>query len=81
MKINVIKKIAEKESLSDLKQVEEEIYNEIEALSIDVEGVDMGEKLTHVIAAIWIKEEMEKSGIELKDALRKYTQKVRNSIS
>ena len=81
MKINVIKKIVENESLENLEKVEEEIYNENETLSLDIEGVDMGEKLTHVIAAIWIKKEMEQSGSELKVAIRKYTQKVRNSIS
>ena len=81
MKINIIKKLAESESLENLIKSEEEILNEQEPTLSTVEGSDLGEKLTHVIAAIWIKKEMTKSEISLKDAIRQYTQKVRKSIS
>lgn len=80
MKIPAIKKAVENYSIDQLKVAEEALYNE-EALPIEIEGSDEGEQLTHIIAGIWIKQEMEKQGLEFKDALRAYTQRVRNSIS
>lgn len=79
MKIPVIKKVAEQYSLVELKQAEADLYEE-RPLTIEVEGDDEGEQLTHVLAAIDIKENMEK-GMDFKEALRAYTQRVRNSIS
>jgi hypothetical protein len=80
MKIPVIKKLVETYSIEDLQTAEEAISEEQE-LSIDVEGEDEGEQLTHVIAALWILEKMKSEGCEFKDALREYTKKVRQSIS
>lgn len=79
MKIPVIKKVAEQYSLAELKQSEADLYDE-RPLTIEVEGDDEGEQLTHVLAAIDIKENMDK-GMDFKEALRAYTQRVRNSIS
>ena len=50
-------------------------------LKIEVEGDDEGEQLTHIIAAIYIKEMMERDKVDFKTALRKYTGMVRESIS
>lgn len=80
MKIPVIKKIADQYSLEQLKAAEEAITEE-KTPEIEVEGEDEGEQLTHVIAAIWVKEEMEKENIPVGKAVRNYTVKVRNSIS
>jgi hypothetical protein len=80
MKIPVIKKLAETHSLKELQAAEEALYNE-ETLAIEVMGDDEGEQLTHVLAAVYIKEHMAENGSELKAALRAYTVKVRNSIS
>lgn len=80
MKIPVIKKLAEAHSLDELRAVEEALYNE-EVPVIEVKGEDEGEQLTHVLAAVFIKEHMEEHGSDLKTALREYTLKVRNSIS
>jgi hypothetical protein len=80
MKIPVIKKLAETHSLKELQAAEEALYNE-ETLAIEVMGDDEGEQLTHLLAAVYIKEHMAENGSELKAALRAYTVKVRNSIS
>jgi len=80
MKIPVIKKLAEGHTLEELQAAEEALYNE-QAPSIEVKGDDEGEQLTHVLAAVFIKEHMVENGSELKEALRAYTLKVRNSIS
>ena len=80
MKIPAIKKLVETQELEALKAAEEAILEE-ETPKIEIAGDDEGEQLTHVIAAIWILEDMEKNGSEFKTALRTYTQKVRNSIS
>jgi hypothetical protein len=67
-------------SLADLRAAEEALYNE-ETPAIEIIGDDEGEQLTHVIAAIFIKEHMSDNSSDLKTALREYTLKVRNSIS
>jgi len=80
MKIPAIKKAVESHSLEALRAAEQALYEELE-LAIEVEGADEGEKLTHILAAIAILEDMEKNTTEFKDALRAYTQRVRNSIN
>lgn len=80
MKIPAIKKAVETHPLEHLKAAEAALYDESE-LSIEIEGADEGEKLTHVLAAIAILEDMQQNGTEFKDALRAYTQRVRNSIN
>ena len=80
MKIPAIKKAVESHSLDALRAAEAALYEELE-LAIEVEGEDEGEKLTHVLAAIAILEDMEQNGAEFKDALRSYTSRVRNSIN
>ena len=81
MKIPAIKKIVEAGyTLEMLDEAEEAIINEAQA-SIEIEGEDDGEQLTHIFAAKWIIEDMQASGTDFKTALRNYTQKVRNSIS
>ena len=80
MKIPVIKKLAVAYSLADLRAAEEALYNE-ETPAIEIIGDDEGEQLTHIIAAIFIKEHMSEHSSDLKTALREYTLKVRNSIS
>jgi hypothetical protein len=80
MKIPIIKKTVENFSLEDLKKAEEQLLNE-EIPAIDIEGVDEGEQLTHCMAAIWIKEEIEKNGISQQQATRNYIDRVRKSIT
>jgi hypothetical protein len=79
MKIPAIKKAVEQFTTAQLQEAEQALYEEQMPL-IDIEGDDEGEKLTHVLAALEIKENMAK-GMEFKEALRAYTQRVRNSIS
>ena len=66
-------------SINDLKEAEDALINE-ETPAIEVPGVDEGEQMTHIYAAIWIKEKIEE-GLNEREALRAYTQRVRNSIS
>ncbi len=80
MKIPVIRKIVETVSLDALRQAEEDLMEE-KPLQVIIEGEDEGEQLTYIYAAIFILEEMANNGAEFKQALRTYTQKVRNSIS
>ncbi len=74
-----IKKLVENASEEELVKAEAAILEEQQP-PIEVEGDDEGEQLTHVMAAIWIKKEMEKEGVPFPKALRAYTQKVRVSI-
>ena len=80
MKINAIKPLVEIFSIAELEEAQSAIENEQE-LNIEVQGEDEGEKLTHIIAAIWIKKEIQEKGSDFKTALRAYTGKVRNSIN
>ena len=80
MKIPAIKKLVENNTLEELIAAEAAIVEE-QTPAIEVEGDDEGEQLTHVLAAVWILNEMSDNGTDFKTALRQYTQKVRVSIS
>lgn len=80
MKMPVIKRLVETQTLEALVAAEEALLEEQE-LAFEVEGEDEGEKLTHVFAAIFILNHMQEHGSQFKDALREYTKKVRVSIS
>ena len=79
MQIPVIKKLVEAYTLAQLQEAEAAMMEEQKPV-IDVEGKDEGECLTHVLASIYIKEKMEQ-GTAFNQALRDFSQRVRNSIS
>ena len=79
MKVASIKVLVDTYNIEQLRAAEEALYNE-ESLSIEVEGADEGEKLTHILAAIEILQDMAK-GNDYKTALRNYSSRVRNSIN
>ena len=80
MKLPVIKKLVETATAQDLKAAEEALLNEA-PLPIEIEGKDEGEKLTHILAALFILEEMKDGKTDYNTALRAYSARVRNSIS
>ncbi len=80
MKMPVIKRLVETQTLQALVAAEEALLEE-QTPAFEVEGEDEGEKLTHVFAAIFIRNHMQDHGSEFKEALREYTKKVRVSIS
>lgn len=80
MQIAVIKHLAETYPLEELQKAEEAICEEQDP-EIVVEGKDEGEKLTHVLAAINILEDVKANGVDTRTAIRNYSQRVRNSIS
>lgn len=80
MKIPEIKRLAEGHTLEELRKAEDAILESLPE-PFQVNGEDEGERLTHVLAAIWIRNEMDDHGTEFRDALRQYSQRVRNSIS
>lgn len=80
MKVPAIKKLVESYPKSELIQAEEDLTEE-KTLKIEVEGNDEGEQLTHILAAVWILDEMKSKNIDFKEALREYTKKVRESIN
>jgi hypothetical protein len=80
MKIPCIKKLVDNYSPDELKAAEEAILEE-QNPAIEVEGEDEGEKLTHVMAARFIKQEMQDKAVDYMTALRTYSSRVRSSIS
>ena len=80
MKVPAIKKIVESYTVAEMQSAEEMLMEE-QTPSIDIEGDDEGEKLTHVMASIFIKTKMQEESIPFTQALRAFTQRVRNSIS
>ncbi len=79
MQIPVIRKLLAHD-IETLQKAEEAVAEE-QTPEIEVEGIDEGEKLTHLFGAIWIKEQVAAGEMDEKTALRAFTQKVRNSIS
>jgi hypothetical protein len=80
MKLPAIKQAVENYSVADLKKAEESLLNE-EPPQIEIAGDDEGEQLTHCMAAIWIKEEMQRTGNDIRSSTRNYIERVRNSIN
>jgi hypothetical protein len=80
MKIPAIKKLIERYPMVELLNAEIQLL-EGEPAGIEVEGEDEGEQLTHIIAAIWIMEEMKNKSVDFQESLRAYTKKVRESIN
>jgi hypothetical protein len=80
MKIPAIKKLVENYSIEQLQEAEEALTEE-NPMPFEVEGEDEGEQLTHILAAVWILDRMNKDQLEFKAALREYTKMVRESIS
>jgi hypothetical protein len=80
MKLPSIKKLVESFSVPQLQAAEEAIMEGLEP-AIEVEGSDEGEKLTHIMAAVFIIQEMQSKGLEYNAALRAYSSRVRTSIS
>lgn len=80
MKTTEIKRLVEAYTLNQLQEAEAAMMEE-QTPAIEVEGKDEGECLTHVLAAIYIKERIEKEGIAFNQALRDFSQRVRKSIS
>ncbi len=79
MKVPVIKKLAENYSLEEISRAEAALA-EGQVPHIAIEGEDEGEQLTHAFGAKFVLEKVAE-GMELKQALREFTQKVRGSIS
>lgn len=80
MKIPAIKKLVENYSLTQLQEAENAILEE-QKPAIEIEGDDEGECLTHILASIYIKDRMEHHSTPFNQALRDFSQRVRNSIS
>ncbi|GGG39881.1 DUF6952 family protein [Hymenobacter glacieicola] len=80
MKMPVIKRLVETQTLQSLVAAEEALLEE-QTPAFEVEGEDEGEQLTHVFAAIFILNHMQDHSTDFKTALREYTAKVRVSIS
>ncbi|MCB0734637.1 MAG: hypothetical protein KDC76_08650 [Bacteroidetes bacterium] len=80
MQIPVIKQLSEEFTTDQLVAAEEAILNETQP-EIEIPGIDEGEQLTHVLAAIFIQNDMKDGPHDFRQALRNYSQKVRNSIS
>jgi hypothetical protein len=80
MKLPVIKKLVESYTLDDLRLAESQVLDD-EKLTIDVDGEDEGEKLTHILAAIEVLHRVKHENIDNRVALREFFERVRSSIS
>jgi hypothetical protein len=80
VKVSEIKRLVKTLDLFSLKKAEEDLLNE-QPLIIKINGIDDGEKLTHVMGAIYILAKMDSENMGFTMALRDYTQKVRTSLS
>jgi hypothetical protein len=80
MKVNAIKDLVENHDLVTLQLLQHELENE-QPLSQEVPGDDDGEKLTHLLGAIWVKEQMFEKGTDARTEIRNFAARVRDSIS
>jgi aryl-alcohol dehydrogenase-like predicted oxidoreductase len=75
-----IRQLADTYTTEQLQQAEAALLNE-ETVMIEVPGVDEGEQLTHLIAALWVRAHKQSHGVDTLTAVREYTKRVRESIS
>ena len=80
MNLAAVRTLVETYTKHDLQQAEAQLL-EGEPLAIDVQGEDEGEQLTHILAALWVRQHMAETGDALPLAMRAYTQRVRQSIT
>lgn len=80
MKISAIKKLVEQYSLEQCVQAESDLC-EGNTTSIQIDGDDEGEQLTHVLAAIDIHQRIQLENKDMKTAIREFSERVRSSIS
>lgn len=80
MNVSSLKKLVEHYDIPILEAAEAALLD-AQPLPIPVEGSDEGEMLTHISGAIWIKNQMAQNNLPVMDAIRAFTQRVRNSIS
>ena len=80
MKSAETRRLAETYSLEELAHAASHLGNEQEP-EIAVAGEDIGEKLTHVLLAMRIRERMELSGDSLREAFRAVMGEVRHVLT
>ena len=80
MNINIIKHIVETYTVEQLQKSEQDLLDG-KALEIEIEGVDEGEQLTHILAGIFCKQTMQESNQTIQQAVRAYSIRVRSSIN
>jgi hypothetical protein len=78
LKASSIRKIAEKYTLEELANAAE-VISEEERDPLGVDGEDLGEKLTHVMLAMRIREKVEQ-GQDLRSAFREQLGEVRSLL-
>lgn len=78
MQIPVVRSLSQNRTLEELRSAENALIEE-QPLPFEVGGEDEGEQLSHILGAIWIQEQVAQ-GTAFNDALRAFTQRVRNSI-
>ena len=80
MNIAMIKGLVESATPEQLQQAEAALLEEQQPL-IAVPGIDEGEQLTHVLAALYVHERIAADGVDAMTAIREYARRVRASIS
>jgi len=80
MKTNAIRDLVIHKTLHELEILRLGLIG-AEAGHEAIPGADRAEKLTHVLAAIWVKQQIENQGISLADSVRRFGARVRNTIS
>lgn len=81
MNITAIRSLVESDVSDDELRIAEADLLEERKPCIDIIGDDDGERLTHVMAALWVRAYQRETNSETMSAIREYTKKVRSSIS
>lgn len=79
MNAEAVRILVENYTADQLTEAEQELIRGEEP-SIVVKGDDAGEKLTHLLAAVHVLEQMKFEGVEFSTALSQYILQVRESI-
>ncbi|MEM6844290.1 MAG: hypothetical protein AAF944_08335 [Bacteroidota bacterium] len=76
MKVDSVRHLVENYTVDQLVEAEKALVNGKE-LSFEVAGEDAGEKLTNLLAAVYILEQLKSRTLEFSEAFRQYILQVR----
>ena len=79
MKVDAVRNLVENYTIDQLVEAEKALVNG-EDLSFRVVGEDASEKLTYLLAAVYILERLKAGTLEFAEAFRQYTLQVRETF-
>jgi hypothetical protein len=80
MNVQTLRKLTETHTLEQLTEAEKALLSDL-PIPFEVDGQDESQQLNHLLAAVWIKENMLYRGYNFQEALNLYSKQVRETMN